>query len=75
MDCGSTEGRLDILDWWKGSGLTLNHSANAMDGATWAGRLDVLDWWKGVGLVEVQKIDHVTLVGRWFKKSWPEREV
>ncbi|KAI8801498.1 hypothetical protein BJ742DRAFT_914020 [Cladochytrium replicatum] len=42
-------GRVDVLEWWKNSGLRFGYSKHPMESAS-KGRLDVLDWWRRSGL-------------------------
>ncbi|KAI9345863.1 hypothetical protein DFJ73DRAFT_609873, partial [Zopfochytrium polystomum] len=43
-------GRLQVLQWWRDSGLPLVNDARAVDRAFQAGWTNVLQWWKDSGL-------------------------
>ncbi|KAI9335624.1 hypothetical protein DFJ73DRAFT_962708 [Zopfochytrium polystomum] len=36
---------VEILDWWKRSGLELRYTKRAVEAASGRGRLDLLQWW------------------------------
>ncbi|KAI9316564.1 hypothetical protein DFJ73DRAFT_881121, partial [Zopfochytrium polystomum] len=57
--------RVDVLQWWKDSGLELVYSHGAIELAVIHGGLEVLRWWRDSGL-EV-KLDSDTL--RWAIKK------
>jgi len=42
----SLNGRIDVLDWWKGSELTFQYDNLSMDLASENDHINVLDWWK-----------------------------
>ncbi|KAI8920307.1 hypothetical protein DFJ77DRAFT_507695 [Powellomyces hirtus] len=48
----SKKGQIELLEWWKESGLELEYSRGAMDDANWGGKVAVtaLEWWKASGL-------------------------
>lgn len=50
MDLASANGHVEILEWWKQSGLELKYTQNAMDSASHNGHTAVLDWWVNSGL-------------------------
>ncbi|RKP17230.1 hypothetical protein ROZALSC1DRAFT_24408 [Rozella allomycis CSF55] len=77
MNWASQNGHLNVLEWWKNSGVELKWSEDAMD---WAGRdvhIDVLDWWKKSGLELKWSEDAMDLASEyghlnvleWWKKS------
>jgi hypothetical protein len=49
MDAASAKGQIDLLNWWKASGLEVIYSSAALNEASKNGHLDVLDWWKTSG--------------------------
>ncbi|KAL2811499.1 MFS general substrate transporter [Aspergillus granulosus] len=46
MDGASRAGFVDILEWWRNSGLELRYTEKALESASAEGRVAVLDWWK-----------------------------
>jgi hypothetical protein len=46
MDGASRAGFIDVLEWWRNSGLELRYTERALESASAEGRVDVLDWWK-----------------------------
>ncbi|KAI9218489.1 hypothetical protein BC828DRAFT_407539 [Blastocladiella britannica] len=41
MDWASRNGHVDVLEWWRNSGLELTYSEDAMDWASKNGHVDV----------------------------------
>jgi hypothetical protein len=77
MDAASRGGHVDVLQWWKESGLELKWSNHAMNAASRSGHVAVLQWWKESGL-EVKwseyAMDEASGNGyinvlRWWKES------
>ncbi|KAL4929052.1 uncharacterized protein BDV17DRAFT_82462 [Aspergillus undulatus] len=46
MDGASRAGFVDVLEWWRTSGLELRYTERALESASAEGRVTVLDWWK-----------------------------
>jgi hypothetical protein len=43
-------GKINILEWWKNSGLELKYTNDALNMASSSGHVEVLEWWKNSGL-------------------------
>jgi hypothetical protein len=56
VDGASRQGFIDVLDWWKNSGLGLVFSEAALEQASSAGHMTVLEWWRDVS----QRHDHTS---------------
>lgn len=50
MDLASQMGYIQVLNWWKYSGLELKYTSDALDSACRLGHVAVLEWWKCSGL-------------------------
>ncbi|KAL2870323.1 uncharacterized protein BJX67DRAFT_280299 [Aspergillus lucknowensis] len=46
MDGASRAGFVNVLEWWRTSGLELRYTERALEAASAEGRVAVLDWWK-----------------------------
>ncbi|KAJ5899373.1 Flavoprotein [Penicillium taxi] len=46
MDGASRAGFINVLNWWRQSGLELRYTERALESASAEGRVDVLDWWR-----------------------------
>ncbi|KAL4896167.1 MFS general substrate transporter [Aspergillus ambiguus] len=46
MDGASRAGYINVLEWWRTSGLELRYTERALEAASAEGRVAVLDWWK-----------------------------
>lgn len=46
IDVASARGCVELLEWWKRSGLEMKWTHVAMDWASKNGHVDVLEWWK-----------------------------
>jgi len=50
LDFSSKYGRVNVLEWWKNSGFSLNYTSYAIYYAIMHSNIDVLEWWKNSGL-------------------------
>jgi hypothetical protein len=50
MDNASLNGHIDILNWWKDSGLKMKWSIWSMCRASLRDHVEALQWWKDSGL-------------------------
>jgi hypothetical protein len=51
LDFASQNGHVELLEWWKISGLEeLKYTENALDWASAYGHVELLEWWKNSGL-------------------------
>ncbi len=50
MDYASENGHVDVLEWWKNSGLKLKYSYNSLILSCIHDKVNVLKWWFGSGL-------------------------
>ncbi|GAA5888264.1 hypothetical protein JCM5296_000252 [Sporobolomyces johnsonii] len=50
IDEASRHGQVEVLDFWRNSGLPLHYSEAALSSATIMGQLGSLEWWKNSGL-------------------------
>ncbi|KAH8427914.1 uncharacterized protein LDX57_005617 [Aspergillus melleus] len=46
MDGASRAGFVNVLEWWRTSGLELRYTERALESASAEGRVNVLQWWK-----------------------------
>ncbi|PYI36608.1 phosphopentothenoylcysteine decarboxylase [Aspergillus indologenus CBS 114.80] len=46
MDGASRAGFVNVLEWWRTSGLELRYTERALEAASAEGQVAVLDWWK-----------------------------
>jgi hypothetical protein len=65
LDNASSAGLVDILQWWKQSGLELRWSEKAIDMACRNGHVNVLQWWKDSGLA----MKYTSLASEWAAQS------
>ncbi|KAJ3357586.1 hypothetical protein GGF32_000937 [Allomyces javanicus] len=50
FDKACLHGRVNVLEWWRVSGIPLKYSNSAMDMASKLGNVHVLQWWRDSGL-------------------------
>jgi len=50
IDMCSYHGHINVLEWWKRSGLEFKYSESSLDWASKYGHINVLEWWKNSGL-------------------------
>jgi hypothetical protein len=70
-------GKVDILEWWKNSGLELKYDESALYLTSGAGHINVLEWWQNSGLELKYDKDVLNMASRdgkvevleWWKKS------
>lgn len=46
VDGASRQGFIDVLEWWRQSGLVMKYTEAALESASGRGRVNVLEWWK-----------------------------
>jgi hypothetical protein len=49
-DWASSKGHVELLQWWKESGLEMKYDEHSMDYPSRKNRCNVLQWWKDSGL-------------------------
>ncbi|KAJ3374762.1 hypothetical protein GGF31_006659 [Allomyces arbusculus] len=64
LDAPSAGGFVEVLEWWKRSGMQVTYSTRALAAASEAGHLNVLDWWARSGLQLKVPRDFDAWVGR-----------
>ncbi|KAI9316137.1 hypothetical protein DFJ73DRAFT_881602 [Zopfochytrium polystomum] len=77
MDIVSKTGRLEMLDFWRKSGVKLKYSTEAVDDASARGDLAVLRWWEASGLrlkytekaIDQASCNHHLHVLNWWRSS------
>ena len=50
IDEACRHGQLEVLEWWRSSGLPLQYTEAALENASARGHLHILGWWKHSGL-------------------------
>ena len=71
INIASMNGDIDVLNWWKNSGLDLCYSFDSIDHAH---NIEVLDWWKNSGLALCYTYDAMNKASNievldWWKNS------
>ena len=77
LDDASYNGNIDVLTWWKNSGLPLKYSERALTAASRNNKINVLTWWKNSGLplkYSEEVLEHASVCNRievltWWKES------
>ena len=65
MDIASSAGHVQVLEWFRNSGLDVKYDKTAMHHASLHGRVDVLQWWLDSGLQLIFDADALTLASKY----------
>ncbi|RAH40833.1 uncharacterized protein BO95DRAFT_287847 [Aspergillus brunneoviolaceus CBS 621.78] len=61
MDGASRAGFVNVLEWWRTSGLELRYTERALEAASAEGQVAVLDWWKRASSAPLATSSHPVL--------------
>ena len=69
IDLASEYGHINMLEWFKNSGLEFEYTENAIDHASANGHIDILKWFKKSGLeFKYTKVGNRLGIKKWSRK-------